>query len=89
MSEIRPEDFVLHKPSGEEWVVAGVSGNKIIPCGYPFPSMANLADCELLESRNLPQPDEVKKALRRHGLESFVENDESQFCRRHYEPRAI
>lgn len=47
----------------------------LIPCGYPFPTRADLADCELLESRGLPQPDEYKNALRQYGLESFIEKD--------------
>lgn len=36
---IRPNDVVLHKPSGEKWVVAGVhyDGKTLIPKGYPFP----------------------------------------------------
>lgn len=72
---IRPGDFVLHKPSGEEWVVCGVNHNKgeLIPCGYPFPSYAQIDDCVLVESRNKHQTDEMKKALARHGLQSFIE----------------
>ena len=75
---IRSGDFVIHKPSGEEWVVAGVNKeqNRLIPCGYPFPSMAKLDDCELTESRGLKQTDEIKKALRQHGCESFIEQEE-------------
>lgn len=75
---IRSGDLVLHKPTGEEWVVAGVNReqNRLIPCGYPFPSMAKLDDCELTESRGLKQTDEIKKALRQHGCESFIEQEE-------------
>lgn len=75
---IRSGDFALHKPTGEEWVVAGVNKeqNRLIPCGYPFPSMAKLDDCELTKSRGLKQTDEIKKALRQHGCESFIEQEE-------------
>lgn len=72
---IRANDFVLHRPTDEEWVVCGVNDKHLIPCGYPFPTRADLADCELLESRSLPQPEEYKNALRQHGLESFIERD--------------
>lgn len=73
---IRPGDHVLHKPTGEEWVVAGVNKKNLIPCGYPFPSMADLNDCELIKSNNRPQTEETKKALRAHGLASFIEKEE-------------
>jgi hypothetical protein len=74
---IRPNDFVKHIPSGEEWVVCGVnySKNQLIPCGYPFPSLAKISDCELIESRNIPQSKEMKDALTQHGLSSFVEQE--------------
>lgn len=48
----------------------------LVPCGYPFPSLAKLDDCELTESRGLNQTDEIKKALRQHGCESFIEQEE-------------
>ena len=48
---IRPSDVVLYKPTGETWVVCGVDHEKgeLIPCGYPFPTLAKLEDCELVE----------------------------------------
>lgn len=51
--EIKPNDTVLHKPSGEKWTVAGVNeaDGTLIPCGYPFPSCARTEDCEILEHR--------------------------------------
>ena len=79
---IRPNDFVKHIPSGEEWTVCGVnySQNGLIPCGYPFPSLANISDCELIESRNLPQSKEMKDALIKHGLLSFIEQGRVEIC---------
>lgn len=51
--KIMPNDFVRHIPTGEEWVVCGVCYeiDELIPCGYPFPSLAKISDCELTESR--------------------------------------
>ena len=73
--KIRPNDFVRHIPSGEEWVVCGVNyeRDELIPCGYPFPSLAKLSDCVLSESRRLQQDDDMKKALVGAGLPSFIE----------------
>lgn len=76
-TEIKPNDIVLHKPSGEKWVVAGVNAydGKLIPKGYPFPSIANIADCELIEARYEVeyQEETVIKALIQHGLKNFVD----------------
>lgn len=76
-TEIKPNDVVLHKPSGEKWVVAGVDrdGGRVIPKGYPFPSIARLEDCELLECgyEAHPQDEDVIRGLYDRGLESFVD----------------
>ena len=77
MNKIKPNDIVLHKPSGEKWVVAGVhyDGNTLIPKGYPFPSVAKTEDCELLEScyATKPQEEKIIRTLMEHGLESYVD----------------
>lgn len=76
-TEIKPNDIVLHKPSGEKWVVAGVNAfdGKLIPKGYPFPSIANISDCELIEARYEfeYQEEDVIKALMQCGLHNFVD----------------
>ncbi len=73
---IRPNDTVLHKPSGETWVVCGIDYDKgeLIPCGYPFPTLAKLSDCELIEEhyKEKGQPPEYICALQEHGLDRFV-----------------
>ncbi len=83
MSEIRPNDHVKHIPSGEEWVVCGVNREqgKLIPCGYPFPTMADIADCKLVESRYAKKPQTVEQieALRSEGLESFIDVKSAMF----------
>lgn len=74
---IRPNDTVLHRPSGETWVVCGVDHEKgeLIPCGYPFPTLAKLNDCELVEERYHIecQSEEQIKALQKHGLDRFID----------------
>ena len=76
-TDIKPNDVVIHKPSGEKWLVAGVCAEqgKLIPCGYPFPSVVNLADCELLERgyETKPQEEKVIRELMDHGLAAFVD----------------
>lgn len=44
-------DVVLHKPTGEKWVVAYIttSGRHLVCCGWPE-SIAELADCDLVKS---------------------------------------
>ena len=76
-ARIRAGDYVKHIPSGEEWVVCGVSyeRDELVPCGYPFPTLARLHDCVLTKSNGLPQPQDYKNALMAHGMPSLVEVD--------------
>ena len=80
---IRPSDTVLHKPSGETWVVCGVDRERgeLIPCGYPFPSFAKIADCELIEDGYTAygQPEEYITALKKHGLDRFIDATAAMF----------
>ncbi len=46
---VRTGDTVLHRPSGETWLVACVRGDCLAWCGWPE-GEARLADCELLSS---------------------------------------
>jgi hypothetical protein len=79
MSErgIKPNDTVLHRPSGETWVVAGVNHGtgQLIPFGYPFPSIGKIVDCELLEKgyEREPQSEKTIRALMARGLDNFVD----------------
>jgi hypothetical protein len=41
-------DYVLHRPTGEQWIVAYVHGDRLAWCGWPEGEAA-LADCELVE----------------------------------------
>ena len=49
MTDIKPGDHVLHKPSGETWVVAYAdpARNEIAWCGWPE-GAAKISDCELV-----------------------------------------
>lgn len=42
-------DIVLHKPTGEQWLVAGVENGYVMWCGWPE-GRAPMSDCELIES---------------------------------------
>jgi hypothetical protein len=74
---IQANDFVKHLPTGEEWVVCGVNNRtwELIPCGYPFPSIVPISDCELIEKRHHlePQSEEYIKALQKEGLTDFID----------------
>lgn len=80
---IQPNDVVFHKPSGETWVVCGVNHSEgtLIPCGYPFPSIAKISDCELIEKGYIKQPqsEDQIKALQKHGLVNFIDPVSAMF----------
>lgn len=46
---MRTADHVLHKPSGETWVVAYVEGDDLVACGWPL-TMVPVSDCELVKA---------------------------------------
>lgn len=76
-TRIMPNDTVKHRPSGETWFVCGVNheSGSLVPMGYPFPSIANVEDCELIERRyeTEPQSEEQIKALQAHGLTGYID----------------
>lgn len=45
---IKTGDHVLHKPSGETWIVAYVDGSDIAWCGWPS-GFARVLDCEIVK----------------------------------------
>lgn len=47
----RTGDEVLHKPSGEKWLVAWADDREVICCGWPE-SFARASDCELIRAAN-------------------------------------
>ena len=76
-NKIMPNDTVKHQPSGEIWVVCGVNheSGSLVPMGYPFPSIAKVEDCELIERHYEaePQSEEQIKALQAHGLTGYID----------------
>ena len=62
--EIDTADVVLHKPTGERWVVAYVKGDRIAWCGWPE-GEAQLADCELVDPANETQRIGLLKTMAR------------------------
>ena len=82
-NKIQPSDIVLHKPSGEKWVVCGVNyqTGELIPCGYPFPSIGKIADCEIVEKRYHVdgQPLEHIRSLMDRGYMSLVDVRSAMF----------
>ena len=47
--QIDTADSVLHKPTGERWLVAYVQNDRLAWCGWPE-GTASLGDCELIET---------------------------------------
>jgi hypothetical protein len=56
MSVVLPRcgDVVLHRPSGEMWLVAWAEGELLAPSGWPN-GIAQLADCEVLKRCSDPE----------------------------------
>ena len=65
--EIDTGDTVLHKPTGEEWLVAGVKGDRLMWCGWPE-GWAKLAECELVEKATPEARDKLLHELRETRL---------------------
>jgi hypothetical protein len=55
-------DHVRHIPTGEEWLVACVRGDKLSWCGWPE-GMADLADCELTKKATNEERDKLLRDL--------------------------
>lgn len=62
---MRCGDHVLHRPSGETWLVAYVDGDYMAWCGWPE-GEAKAADCEIVkacsDAEHLRQLREVAKS---------------------------
>ena len=41
-------DVVLHRPTGEKWLIAAADENDVMWCGWPE-GRARTSDCELIE----------------------------------------
>ena len=58
MNEIDTGDVVTHCPSGEEWLVAYVDGERLAWCGWPS-GTALRSDCVLTRKATQEQRDEL------------------------------
>jgi hypothetical protein len=68
--QIDTADAVLHRPTGETWLVAFVDGDRLTPCGWPL-SQAALADCELVRAAT----DEQRIGLLKQMADMRDDND--------------
>ena len=60
--EIDTGDHVHHGPTGEDWVVKYVRGDKLSWCGWP-PGEANLADCTLIRKASPEEREELTRRI--------------------------
>lgn len=74
---IMPNDLIKHKPTGEIWVVAGVNHatHEVVPMGYPFPSIAKMEDCEIIERHYEAESQSVAviNAFKKEGMLNFID----------------
>jgi hypothetical protein len=64
--DIDTADHVLHKPSGESWVVAYVKGDRLAWCGWPQ-GEALLADCTLTRKASAEERDKLLQEMAASG----------------------
>lgn len=55
-------DHVLHRPSGETWLVAYVRGDRLSACGWPD-TMAAIADCDLVKKASQAERLELLRSM--------------------------
>lgn len=55
-------DTVRHGPTGEEWLVAHVEGDRLAWCGWP-PGLASLSDCTLMKKATAADRDKLLHEL--------------------------
>lgn len=59
-------DYVHHRPSNEDWIVAAVDGDRLYWCGWPFGGSAELSDCTLIKKATNEARDRLIKELAEH-----------------------
>lgn len=80
----RAGDIVHHEPTGEDWVVAYVDGEKLAWCGWPA-GEANAADCWLKKSVSddehlnwlfeIAKSDGKRARMARIAIDAFAKGD--------------
>lgn len=66
MQDIDTADHVHHAPSGEDWVVAYVRGDRLAWCGWPQGEAA-LADCTLTKKATPAERDKLLREMAASG----------------------
>lgn len=74
---MRTGDSVLHRPSGERWLVAYVDGDDLAWCGCPS-GLARASDCELIRECT----DEQHEKLLREMAEMSGSDHRRSYARR-------
>lgn len=61
---MRTGDVILHRPTGETWVVAYVdeARGEVTPCGWPF-CWARLEDCDMKERASDEESEKLLQEL--------------------------
>jgi hypothetical protein len=68
-------DHVHHAPSGEDWVVAYVRGDRLCACGWPH-TLADLADCTLIKKATSAEREQLLREMA-----SNTEDDRGSYAR--------
>lgn len=61
---MRTADVILHRPTGETWVVAYVDEQRgeVTPCGWPF-CFARLEDCDMKKAASDDESEQLLQEL--------------------------
>ena len=62
MDDISTGDHVHHGPTGEDWVVQYVRGDRLAWCGWP-PGEAQLSDCTLIRKATDAERESLQHVL--------------------------
>ena len=70
-------DVVLHRPTGERWLVAYSENGYVCACGWPE-TLAKESDCELIRSAS----DEERAALLKEIADKPAHDTRREYARR-------
>lgn len=84
--DIDTGDHVHHEPSGEDWVVAYVRGDRLAWCGWPQGEAA-LSDCTLLKKATSAERDKLLYEMADIGHDMRANYAKQRLAQRHMGPR--
>lgn len=73
--QIDTGDHVHNAPSGEDWVVAYVRGDRLCACGWPQ-TLAALSDCRLIRKATPADRDQLLRDMARN-----IDDDRGSYAR--------